>query len=430
MKVLMFGWEFPPHMSGGLGTACYGLTKSMANRGVGITFVLPKVRANLDSGHLRVVGPEDLAGVEIEERDIKFAHLEKYLEVDSVLHPYLNEETYKDVIKKVNKSKKKTETKKLAIPDFANLTGEYGPNLISEVVRYSRIGYYLGKKEDFDVIHAHDWLTYLGGVEAKKVSGKPLIAHIHATEFDRSGEHVNQFIYDIERYGMEMADRVIAVSHRTRDMVINRYGIDPRKVTVVHNGVERSKPVEYDKKKRPFKKDKIVLFLGRITMQKGPEYFIEAAKRVMEVIPNVRFVMAGSGDMTRKMIERMASLKMMDKFHFTGFLNEADREKMFAMSDLYIMPSVSEPFGITPLEAMKYGIPVIISKQSGIAEVLDNVLKVDFWDVNKLANTIVDILAASNLESDISKTNHKVLEKINWDTPAELVTKVYEEVLR
>ncbi len=434
MKVLMFGWEFPPHMSGGLGTACYGLTKSMSKQDVEITFVLPKMSDGLNGSHLRLVAPSDIDSTSIsevvEEREIKFSHLEKYVEINTILHPYMDEEEYVEQKERVVESIKiEKKTHQMITQELQNLSGEYGPNLISEVVRYSRTGFYLGQQENFDVIHAHDWLTYLCGVEAKKVSGKPFVAHIHATEFDRSGESINQHIYEIEKYGMEMADRVIAVSHRTKNMVIERYGIDPSKILVVHNGVEQTKPVPYDKEARPFQKDKIVLFLGRITMQKGPEYFIEAAKIVAEKIPNVRFVMAGSGDMTKKMIEKMASLRLMDRFHFTGFLREAEREKMFAMSDLYIMPSVSEPFGITPLEAMKYGMPIIISKQSGLSEVLEDVIKIDFWDIDELATQMLKILGDDKLAESLGESGQKEASEINWDQPATKVIEVYNNVI-
>ncbi len=430
MKVLMFGWEFPPYMSGGLGTACLGLTKGLSALDVNITFVLPKIQGEYHNSKIKMLGPENIKVEDYEDDNIcteRFGHVKKYLKVDSFLHPYMDEESYKETIKTIKQNKEKHQKVRSILSE---LSGNYGEDLFSEVVRYSKIARVIAIKEEFDVIHAHDWMTYLAGIEAKKQSGKSLIVHIHATEFDRSGDNINQDIYAIEKAGFEMADRIIAVSYRTKDMVIKKYGIRPDKVSVVHNGVESHPLQKVERKKLPsmFNGDRIVLFLGRITMQKGPEYFIEAAQKVIEKVPNIRFVMAGSGDMARKMIEKMASLKIQDKFHFTGFLEEEERDRLFAMSDLYIMPSVSEPFGITPLEAMRYNIPIIISKQSGISEIVDHVTKIDFWDVSKMSKAIIKILKDPNREEKIEKLNQKALERINWDKSAKSVLDIYSDM--
>jgi len=296
------------------------------------------------------------------------------------------------------------------------------------VKRYALIAAQVAATQEFDIIHAHDWLTYEAGISAKKVSGKPLVVHMHATEFDRSGEHVNQVVYDIERRGMEAADRVIAVSNLTRTIVIEKYGIDPAKVFTVHNAVEPNDKAEFYGIERGVK-EKIVTFLGRITFQKGPEYFIEAAYKVLQKDDNVRFVMAGSGDMMNKMILRVAELKMATKFHFTGFLKGAEVDQMFALSDVYVMPSVSEPFGISPLEAMRSNVPVVISRQSGVSEVLNHALKVDFWDIDALADSIYGLLHYDGLSGMFKSLGKVEVDNMKWDNAAANVKDVYLKLL-
>ncbi len=286
----------------------------------------------------------------------------------------------------------------------------------------------LARDEEFDVIHAHDWMTYPAAVGVALISGKPLVVHIHSTEFDRSGEHVNQMVYDIERQGMQRADKVIAVSHLTRGIVISRYGVPGDKVEVVYNGVERNgnwsvAPINIHRD------EKIVLFLGRITMQKGPEYFLAAAKKVLEVMDNVKFVMAGSGDMMHRSVELAAQLGIGHKVLFTGFLRGDDVQRIFKMADLYVMPSVSEPFGIAPLEALDNDVPVIICKQSGVSEVLPHALKVDFWDVNEMANKIVAVLRYPPLQMTLRSHGNFEVRKLRWRDAARHCVQVYQEML-
>ncbi len=303
-------------------------------------------------------------------------------------------------------------------------SGGYGKNLLNEVTQYALLAHTIAKQHDFDVIHAHDWLTYLAGISAKKASGKPLVIHVHATEFDRSGENVNQVVYDIERRGMQEADLVITVSNLTRNIVISRYGIDPSKVVTVHNAVDFSASA-FENVERGTD-EKVVTFLGRITYQKGPDYFIEAAYKVLKRYSNVRFVMAGSGDMLNRMIRRVAKLGIADKFNFTGFLKGADVQHMFALSDVYVMPSVSEPFGISPLEAMRSHVPTIISKQSGVAEVLKHAIKVDFWDVDAMADAIYGILQYPALTNMFIHYGDREVDSLKWDKAALKVKQVYE----
>ena len=307
-------------------------------------------------------------------------------------------------------------------------TGKYGKDLIKEVEQYALVAMQIAKDNDFDVIHAHDWLTYQAGIAAKQVSGKPLVVHVHATEFDRSGEHVNQSVYDIERAGFHAADNIIAVSRLTRRILIDRYDVPPNKVVVVHNAVEQ-------REKRVYKKEnlldkQIVTFLGRITFQKGPDYFVEAARKVLDAMPDAHFVMAGHGDMYLKLIDRVSELKMSSRFHFTGFMNSAETDKIYGMSNVYVMPSVSEPFGITPLEAMRSGCPVIISNQSGVAEVLRYVIKVDFWNIDKLAESIMGLLAYPEISKILAEEGWKEVEGMKWEYASLRVKEVYSETLK
>ena len=300
---------------------------------------------------------------------------------------------------------------------------------MEEVSRYALVASSIAGENEFDVIHAHDWLTYPAGLAAKRISGKPLVVHVHATEFDRSGENVNQPVYDIERQGMTEADLVITVSNLTRQIVIDRYGIPAEKVITVHNAVEPVDRPELDGVTKHVK-EKVVTFLGRVTYQKGPDYFVEAANKVLKRDSNVRFVMAGSGDLLNKMIRRVAQLKISTKFHFTGFLAGPEVDTMFAMSDVYVMPSVSEPFGISPLEAMRSNVPVVISKQSGVAEVLQHALKVDFWDVDALADAIYGILHYDGLRKMFVRYGKTEVDNLIWENAAQNILEVYNKAVK
>lgn len=423
MRVLMFGWEFPPYISGGLGTACLGLTKGLAHHGTDILFVLPRLDSDEEGRHLDLIGANRIhANVGISEI-LELRERISVLEVLSPLRPYLTEKEYRLLLDGKNRIMNEDILGQID-NDFS---GGYGDNLMAEIVRYSLIGAHLAANRDFDVIHAHDWLTTPAGIEAKRVSGKPLVVHAHALEFDRSGEHVNQKVYDIERAGFEAADRIIAVSHFTKDTIVNRYAIDPAKISVVHNAVSKERRLGQIRLEKPFK-EKLVLFLGRITFQKGPDYFVEAAAKVLKKNPDIRFAMAGSGDMFPRMVERMAELRMADKFHFLGFVRGTDVERIYAMSDLYIMPSVTEPFGITPLEAMVYDVPSIVSKQSGVAEILEDAVKVDFWDTDRLAFEILDILDDEERKTRLIESGRNTLRKVQWERAAGHVLNIYRQL--
>lgn len=430
MKILMFGWEFPPHIAGGLGTACYGLTKALSKAGTKIKFIVPKTFGDEDESFMKLQGAGDV----IIKKNKKFTNYKEfwenfsYFEIGSYLIPYMYPEDYEKLITKTSYHKTKESFEEEILSEKFNFSGNYGNNLYDEVARYAFIAGILASKKDFDIIHAHDWLTYPAGINAKKISNKPLVIHVHATEYDRSGENVNQKVYEIEKQGMEYADRIITVSYLTRNIVIERYGIDPNKVFTVHNSVEPIK-FPYDFKLKSNFKEKIVTFLGCVTFQKGPDYFVEAAKKVLDRDDNVRFVMAGSGDMLNKMIRRVAKLGIANKFHFAGFLKGQEVYNMYSISDVYVMPSVSEPFGITPLEAMMLEVPVIISKQSGVSEILKHALKVDFWDVDDLADAIYGLLHYNALSKMFKRLGKEEVDNLKWDNSAHKVIDIYKQLL-
>lgn len=426
MKVLMFGWEFPPHIAGGLGTACFGLTKGLVRHQVDIRFVVPKAYGDEDQQAVRLVNASEVT-VNMEESLYKeYWKRIEYMEIGSSIIPYVSPEEFARILSQEQLTRISRDSRVFA--DRFEFSGAYGPSLLEEVSRYALVASALAAAGGFDLIHAHDWLTYPAGIAAKYVSGKPLVIHVHATEFDRTGENVNTQVFEIEKKGMMEADKIIAVSHFTRNTVIEKYGIPEEKVVTVHNAVEPTEKKNINGTSHV--PEKIVTFLGRITYQKGPEYFIEAARLILERDENVRFVMAGSGDLLEKMIRRVAALKIGHKFHFTGFLRGTDVDRMLAMSDVFVMPSVSEPFGIVPLEAMRSNVPVVISKQSGVSEVLNHALKVDFWDIHGMADAIYGLLHYKGALKMFDRYGKEEVESLKWEHSGLKVKEVYEEVLR
>lgn len=425
MKVLMFGWEFPPHISGGLGTACYGLTKGLTKNDVEVLFVMPKASNDEDQTYTRII---DASAVAVDFTQPHITSLYKnvsFIEVNSKLVPYVGINQYYQLVDQMRSGSLETQTSE-GKRTF-EFTGKYTQNLMQEVEDYALVAAQIASEYDFDIIHAHDWLTYKAGVAARKISGKPLVVHVHATEYDRSGEdNINDIVYGMERYGMSEADAVCAVSNWTRNIVINKYHIDPKKVFPLHNAVE---PVLKEVVRKKYVEEKIVTFLGRVTFQKGPEYFIESAKIILDRDPNVRFVLAGDGDLMHNAIERVAELGISDRFHFTGFLRGAEIDEMFGMSDVYVMPSISEPFGISPLEAMRAYVPVVISKQSGVSEVLTHAIKVDFWDVDAMADAIYGILRYPALATFLGEKGKDDVDNLRWEKVAARLKKIYNQLL-
>ena len=430
MRVLMLGWEFPPFISGGLGTACYGLTRALSELGVEILFVLPRPVPSTHAQHVRLLSPaEVLAGGGRPSRQLERAFSTvRFLGVDAVMYPYGDAADPTATVEGgvAGTAHAGRPASRAIMPEVAGGT-DYAGDMFTQTQRYADLVREIAESNDFDVIHAHDWMTYRAGMVAAQVSGRPLVVHVHSTEFDRSGEHVNQPIYDIERAGMHAASRVVTVSYLTKTLAVSRYGVDPNKITVVYNAIDRNgTPMQAIPRIR--RNEKIVLFLGRITMQKGPEYFVRAAQKVLSVIEDVRFIMAGSGDMARRSIELAAELGIGHKVLFTGFLRGKDVERVFRMADLYVMPSVSEPFGIAPLEAISQDVPVLISKQSGVSEILSHALKVDFWDVDEMANKIVAVLRHPPLHSTLRQHSSFEVSQLSWSTAAQSCLDVYHAV--
>ncbi|MEM9066240.1 MAG: glycosyltransferase [Planctomycetota bacterium] len=467
MRILMLGWEFPPFIAGGLGTACHGLTKALDRQGHEVIFLLPRAIDNGES-HVELRSPAslknmpprpaeqpaprrpdgsiigELRSASLTEASEDTAGFErtKFVSIPaSFSSPYApfdqgpggqpGEGLPTDFLEEAAGSEGfgaiwRGESEAFDPETLERMTtggGSYGGDLMGDSQRYARLAVALARYERFDVIHAHDWLTYPAGLALRAVSGKPLVVQMHATEFDRSGQNVNQQVYDIERAGIHGADRVIAVSQLTKNILVNRYSGDASKIDVVYNGVEGNANPQPGA--RIEAQDRIVLFLGRITMQKGPEYFIQSAKRVLEKVPDAKFVVAGSGDMAIRMIEMAAAIGIGHKVLFTGFLRGRDVERIFSMADCYVMPSVSEPFGIAALEAMLHDTPVIISKQSGAAEVLTHALKVDFWDTDEMASKIVSVLRYPALSSTLREHGAYELRGLTWDGAAEKCVKTY-----
>lgn len=408
----MFGWEFPPIKSGGLGTACYGLTRGLTNQPVDITFVLPYLTKDHGEDFLKMEG---LLNAQILKRI-------QYEKVQSTLRPYQTPEVYRQQLQAWEQAM-----------DW-NHGGEnvYGHKLYDEVERYSYVAGKIAREKGggYDLIHSHDWMTYQAGMQVKRVTGTPFIAHVHATEHDRTGGNPNQYVYDIERQGMEAADLLFVVSDFTKQTIVEKYGVREEKIRVIHNGIDQEVENFTEEEVSFGADDDIVLFLGRITLQKGPEYFVEAARQVLKVYPCAKFVFAGSGDMEARMIHLAAEYGIARHFFFTGFVKGREVDRMFQLADVYVMPSVSEPFGITPLESIKNGTPVIISKQSGVSEVVQHCLKVDFWDTRKMANYIVQTLRHKHtLGREMLQHSQREIQQLSWDHVGERVFEHYHDLL-
>jgi glycosyltransferase involved in cell wall biosynthesis len=546
VNVMMLGWEFPPFITGGLGTACHGLTKALDELGAQVTFVLPKGVAGESAQHVRLVAPgldpepvseAQTAAVRVEDfgpapllnyaapaQDFQAPGLapntpsEVHLSgavtrarqlrlltapfvaqggyTDSVSHrlaqrmaqssaaphralrpgslaasrigisgalklpPGIPEELFDGVDDHTCDEMlaaleaweelgsqdpaeaiefiQMLRAVRAAVPEAGGrgstaalgrggTAPDYSGDLLAQSEAYAQFCVETCRDQPFDVIHAHDWLTYPAGIALARVTGRPLVVHVHSTEFDRSGTHVNQPVYNIERRGMHSAVRVITVSMLTRNICHNRYGIPVNKCDVVYNGVELD-PVAKGLKTIA-KKDHVVLFFGRITMQKGPEYFVHAAKRVLDVMDDVKFVVAGSGDQAQSMIELAAAMGIGHKMLFTGFLRGKDIQRVFQIADVYVMPSVSEPFGIAPLEALGHRVPVLISRQSGVSEVLQNALKFDFWDTEDLANKIVAVLRHPPLRRTLREEGFDEVRGITWQGAARKTMGVYRKAM-
>ena len=489
MKVLMLGWEYPPHISGGLGTACEGLTTALADKGIEIDFLVPKLYGEETAPHMQLLGaasaaPMRQAPVEtpnpiseliaaapaLATDPVVMAATEaaqsqpaqptepsvRMLHVPAMLKPYLDQVTYQELI--ATGALQESVVAEIAAAQIVNPLPEpphevsrlehvqipgddlpfaeeaqtgahYGDDLFSEVARYAMAATRRVHGQKYDLVHAHDWMTFPAGIEIARRAGAPLLVHVHSLEYARAGHGADRDIIAVEHQGLENAARVIAVSYYTRGLINRVHNTPLYKISVVHNGVYARETVEAYTEQRT-STGPVVLFLVRISFQKGPEYFVQAAARVLEHVPDAVFIMAGSGDMLPRMKVLVEELGLSESFRFPGFLRGAEVERAFSTADVYVMPSVSEPFGIAPLEAMSYDRPVIVSKQSGVSEVLRNALKVDFWDVDKIASQIVALLELPELRQVIIERAREEIRHIHWDAAAETLVPIYESVLR
>ncbi len=427
LRVLKLGWEFPPLINGGLGIACLGLARALAKH-VDLTVVVPQSSpeadfTDFDLRGLNLLSLESLKQVEGRYRYDSFAQVRN---VPVFLNPYEDGESAANVPQLTPGEQEIFSETTVQQLDSFKIGDLYGPDLGSKVIEFSKVAAKLALLEEFDIIHAHDWMTFLAGVEVKKATGKPLFLHVHALQYDRSGAEDHGWIYDLEKFGMEQADCVIPVSHYTGKIIASHYGIDPAKIRPVHNGAD---PVHAFETRKKFP-EKLVLFLGRLTSQKGPEFFLETASRVITKNPDVRFVVAGTGDKLRPLIESGAFRGLGGHFHFTGFLDKEKVNDLLSMTDVYCMPSVSEPFGLSALEAAQFGIPAVISKQSGVAEVLKGALKADYWDVELMAEHINNLLTDPELRERVIEQAKLDIAASTWDAAAAKVVHLYEELAR
>lgn len=472
MKVLMLGWEYPPHISGGLGTACEGLTQALARHGIEIDFVVPRLYGGEDAGHMQILGASDApdplprgtaarvtAGrasigpgaspaFATRRSDAVTTGSVRTIAIPARLKPYLNQASYDAWIEAAEgELELASDVAELgqeedppaghghAQPSGADESSShveakgthYGTDLFSEVARYAATATRRVRGRRYDLVHAHDWMTFPAGVEIAARVGAPLVTHVHSLEYDRAAGGADEEIVAVERHGLTEATRVIAVSYYTRGLINRVHGTALDKISVVHNGVYTRETVQAYTRERD-RTGPVVLFLGRVTFQKGPEYFVEAAARVLKHIPDATFVMAGSGDMLPRMKVLVERLGIEESFRFPGFVRGPELERTFSTADVYVMPSVSEPFGIAPLEAMSYDRPVVVSKQSGVSEVLRNALKVDFWDVDKMASQIVGLLELPELRRVIVERAREEIRHIHWDAAADKLVPIYQSL--
>ncbi len=424
----MFGWEFPPFFAGGVGTVCYELTKQLSADGLDIQYVMPFCPDSLNPGFVKLHNATKKAG----EVCLSTTQVIKIKKIHSILSAYQTEEEYEESLKHVTSKVKST------LGDKNNTSKLYGKNMFEEIQLFAQRAkkmYLEGQFEDFDVIHAHDWTTLPAALAVKKLSGKPLAVHVHITEFNKTGNNTaHPEIYKIEIEGFRGADKVIAISNLIKNTVEEKYNVSSEKVEVIHNGGIKMQPVsETDKKELLGEQynegDNIILYAGRVTGMKGPLRFIEMAKKVLEHKPNTIFVMAGTGDQLNQCIQRTKDLNIEDKFHFFGFYSREDAEKLYNVADVFVLPSQLEPFGVTPLEAMIKETPVVLSKQSGVAEVVDNCLITDFWDIDKMASSVISLLTYPHLHKTIQEEGKSEAEKLDWKKPAKECEELYRRMV-
>lgn len=402
MRVLTFGWEFPPHASGGLGMACQGLSRELTNAGVEVLFVLPR-RQTVTNDCSFIFASDAEPSTELESTFV-YPQTSNYSASNAWVTAW----------------------------DPAGNRYGYSRRFIEDVYDYAVRAATIAARERFDIIHAHDWTSYLAGIAAQAVSGKPLILHVHATAFDQAGGgSVDPAIFAIEKAGFNAASKIVTVSNFTRKMIIEKHGADPDKVVVVHNGIDVAEPPRYEPTLTELRAEgkRIILYHGRITIQKGVDYFVRAAARVVAYDPNVIFIISGKGDMEGQIMQQVAAAGLSNHVRFAGALWYEERDRMYQSVDLVVMPSVSEPFGLVPLEAIQHGVPTLISKQSGVAEVVSHVLKVDFWDVDEMANKMLAALRYHTLHRQLVEQGKREVIRISWQAAASKMVHLYHTLL-
>ena len=409
VQVLMFGWEFPPHQAGGLATATLGLVKGLLRTGVQVTLVVP---FPIDDSVLPALRLVSTAG---------FPSVMRQVRVPSPLTAYGGVAEYAAARAAVARR----------LPGTRGTT-PYGVNLFDEIERFATVAAEIARTEPHDVIDCHDWITYAAAQRARQVSGRPLVVHIHATEHDRSGAGENPEIRRRERDGLLTAAHVICNSQRMRRQVVENYGVDPARLHVVPWGLDEADADPDPAEHRPFPDDEpVVLFLGRVTRQKGPDHFIEMARRVADVVPRVRFVVVGTGDMLPRIIERAVQLDLAERVHFTGGLSGPDVDRAFRLATVCVMSSVSEPFGLVALESLRNGTPVILARDAGVAEVVRNAFRTDFWDIERMADQVVGIIRYRELHRELRAHGLKEVThpRFGLDEPARRTAAVYRQAL-
>lgn len=431
LKILMLGWEYPPDITGGLGIATHGIAKAIGELGNKIILIMPRITGKEPKDKNVLVIGVNSKNLPLTQEELRRFLLETmHLQSISVYQSgfYISPEKFWQEFEENQKKLQEEfseETKEIY------LEGGYGKNLYFEIQVFAEfVAKIASKLLNIDLIHAHDWMTFPAALYAKHLTNKPIVLHVHATEFDRSGDNPNPYVYNLEKYAFEKADAIITVSNYTKNIIVEKYQIHPDKIYPVYNAIDfQFKDIQQEVRK-PIRQ-KIVLFLGRITFQKGPDYFVRAAKKVIEKIQNVKFLMVGTGDMYTRMIEMAADLGIGKFFHYTGFLERSRIEQIFKISDVYVLPSVSEPFGLTVLEALKAGVPVIVSKQSGVSEIIQNAIKVNFWDVDDIANHIINILEDEDYRNQLKqKLIEEKLDAISWYDSARKIEGIYQNILK
>jgi glycogen(starch) synthase len=408
LNILMYGWEFPPNISGGLGVACHAIVNELTKKGINVDIVLPLNLIDKEIEH----SPEITINIDNSHPGKLIQH-----QIKSILHPYMTEKDYEH---KFSPIKKKN-----------NTLSHYGENLLEEVYHYANQAASLAAKIPHDIIHAHDWMTILAAIKAKTYSTKPFILHMHSLERDRNSfKNINKQIVEIEKCGIEQSDQVIAVSDYTKKMIMKYYGAPESKIKVVHHGsanLTKNTTTKNLFTKNPFRQ-KMVLFLGRITWQKGPFYFIDAAKEILETRSDIQFVIAGTGDLLTDMIQQVAEHRIGRYIHFTGFINHDQINQLYELADVYVMPSISEPFGLTCLEALSTGVPVIVSKTSGVSELVQNIITVDCWDIDAIAKNILALLSCPALQKEMSRKGKKEVEQLTWERSVSNIINLYKSL--